>query len=183
MDYILRCNLHVQLYLYHITKVTQLTHWVLQTFICFSVKHKQRLKLLHVPVNFSWKKKIQKTKGRRQKMAVKQNYDFLRIVSFVETLMNSERYIVVLDLFGDQESVNMIRWCRKINWGTLPPSTKVAPVVHVSWKNYLFFLYSQRISIHFSVSLCQIFIIFYCLFSISLKFQGPKLSLVKNREY
>ena len=65
-------------------------------------------------------------------MAVKQNYDLLRIVSFVETLMNSERYIVVLDLFGDQESVNMRRWCRKINWGTPPPSTKVAAVVHVS---------------------------------------------------
>lgn len=51
-------------------------------------------------------------------MAVKQNYDFLRIVSFVETLMNSERYIVVLDLFGDQESVNMRRWCRKINYSS-----------------------------------------------------------------
>ena len=111
--------------------MTQLTQWVLQTFICLNVKHKQRLKLLHVPVSYIGKKDTE-TKGRRQKIAVKQNYDFLRIVSFVETLMNSERYIVVFDLFGDQESVNMRRWCRKINWGTLPPGTKVAAVVHVS---------------------------------------------------
>lgn len=158
--------------------MTQLTHWVLQTFICFNVKHKQRLKLLHVPVNFSWKKKDTENQRKKTKDGCK-----AKLWLFVETLMNSERYIVVLDLFGDQESVNMRRWCRKINWGTLPPSTKVAAVVHVSWKNYLFFLYSQRISIHFSTSLCHIFIIFYCLFSISLKFQGPKLSLVKNREY
>ena len=133
MDYILRCNLHVQLYLYHITKVTQLTHWVLQTFIIlFQCETQAKVKITTCTSKLHWKKKIQKTKGRRQKIAVKQNYDFLRIVSFVETLMNSERYIVVLDLFGDQESVNMRRWCRKINWGTLPPGTKVAAVVHVS---------------------------------------------------
>ena len=108
MDYILRCNLHVQLYLYHITKVTQLTHWVLQTFFTlFQCETQAKVKITRCTSKLHWEKKIQKTKGRRQKIAVKKNYDFLRIVSFVETLMNSERYIVVLDLFGDQESVNM----------------------------------------------------------------------------
>lgn len=98
----------------------------------FECETQAKVKITTCTSKLHWKKKIQKTKGRRQKIAVKQNYDFLRIVSFVETLMNSERYIVVLDLFGDQESVNMRRWCLKINWGTLPPSAKVAAVVHVS---------------------------------------------------
>lgn len=96
--------------------------------------------------------------------------------------MNGKRYIVVLDLFGDQESVNMGRWCRKINRGTLPPSTKVAAVVH---EKIIYSSFTLKEYPSISQPLSVIFLSYFTVCSPfpSFKFQGPQLSLVKNREY
>ena len=92
--------------------------------------------------------------------------------------MKSKRYILVLDLFGDQESVNMGRWCHKRTGVLYLPALRLLQLYvyhenvwtwqgHPLWSgpykawfymicgldaNSLFFLYSQRI--HPFLSLC-----------------------------
>ena len=110
-------------------------------------------------------------------MAVKQNYDFLRIVSFVETLMNSERYIVVLDLFGEDGAVRLTGVLYLPALRLLRLYMYHEKIIYSSFTLKEYPSISQPLSVIFLsyFTVCSPFPLF--------KFQGPKLSLVKNREY